>query len=109
MKSNKDIRNHLDQLMDSAEKSTQLTTSAGFEERLSARFDAIDSDKPQKRASLFTLSESRKYAAAVLILILNISAILFYTNSSDSDQSTEDITQYSDEYFPDYATLTSLE
>ena len=109
MKSNKDIQNHLDQLINNAEHPSKLTTSTGFEERLSARFDAIDSGKARKRASLFTFSESRKYAAAVLILILNISAILFYTNSSDSDQSTEDITQYSDEYFPDYATLTSLE
>lgn len=109
MKSNKDIQNHLDQLINNAENPSKLTTSAGFEDRLSARFDAIDSGKAQKRASLFTLSELRKYAAVILILILNISAILFYSNSPDSEQSTEDITQYSDDYFPDYATLTSLE
>lgn len=109
MKSNKDIQNHLDQLINNTENPSKLITSVEFEERLSARFDAIDSGKAQKKASLFILSESRKYAAVILILILNISAILFYTNSSDSEQSTEDISQYSDDYFPDYATLTSLE
>ena len=109
MKPNKDIQNHLDQLMNKAENSSNLTVSPDFEEKLFARFDAYDSGQPQKRATLFTLSEARKYAAVILILILNISAVLFYTTSSDTEQSTDDITQYSEEYFPDYATLTSLE
>jgi hypothetical protein len=108
MKSKKDIQNHLDQLMKEAGKSPELKTSSGFEENLFIQIDNAEFGK-RKSATIFTLSEVRKYAAIVLILILNISVVLFYTKSSDDDQSIDDIVQYSDEYFPDYTTLTSLE
>jgi hypothetical protein len=95
--------------MNVAEKPTKLTTSKDFEKRLFSRLDDIGSHQKQNYATIFTLSEVRKYAAIALILILNISAVLFYTKSTDDDQSIDDITQYSDEYFPDYTILTSLE
>lgn len=109
MKSNKDIQNLLDQLMKTAEKPTQLSTSADFEDKLFARFDKIDNERVPESATIFSLSEARKYAAVILILILNVSAILFYSANSDTEQTAEDISEYSEEYFPDYATLTSLE
>lgn len=109
MTPNNDIQSHLDQLMNVAEKPTNLTTSKGFEKQLFSRLDNIDSQQKQNYATIFTLSVVRKYAAIILILILNISAVLFYTKSSDDEQSIDDIAQYSDEYFPDYTILTSLE
>lgn len=109
MNSEKDIQTHIDQLMKDAEKPAFLSTGDDFEETLFARFDEIDNQNAPKTATFFTLSEVRKYAAVILILILNVSAILFYSTNSDSEQTTEDISEYSDEYFPDYATLTSLE
>lgn len=110
MKSNKDIQNHIDQLMNSAEKPTAFTTSAGFEEKLFARFDEIDTQENPRSATIFSLNEIQKYAAVILFLVLNISVILFYTTSSNNSEETQDIvTEYSDEYFPNYATLTSLE
>lgn len=109
MKSNKDIQNHIDQLFKDAKKQPLLSTSADFEDKLFARFDEIDAQNTPKKATIFSLSEVRKYAAVILILVLNVSAILFYSTSSDTEQTTEDISQYSEEYFPDYATLTSLE
>jgi len=110
MKPNKDIQTHLDQLMNSAEKSIPLSTSAGFEEKLFTRFDEIDKQENLRSATIFSLNEIQKYAAVILFLVLNISVILFYTSSLNSSEETQDIvTEYSDEYFPNYATLTSLE
>lgn len=108
MKSNKDIQNHLDQLMKEAGKSPELKTSSGFEENLFIQIDNAEFRK-RKSATIFTLSEVRKFAAVILILVLNISAVVLYTTNSDEEQSDEHISQYSDEYFPDYTTLTSLE
>ena len=109
MKSNKDIQKHIDHLMKDAEKPAFLSTSNDFENKLFARFDEIDNQNAPKTATIFAFSEVRKYAAVILILILNVSAILFYSSNSDSEQTVEDISEYSEEYFPDYATLTSLE
>jgi len=110
MKSNKDIQNHLDQLMNSAENPSQLSTSPDFEDNLFARFDAIDAQTKPTSATIFSFSEIQKYAAVILFLVLNISVMLFYTTSTDSSDDPQDIvSEYSDEYFPDYATLTSLE
>ncbi|XWN36651.1 MAG: hypothetical protein ROO71_11900 [Balneola sp.] len=109
MKSKKDIQNHIDQLMKDAEKPDFLSTSDNFEDNLFARFDEVDKQHIPVTATIFSLSEVRKYAAVILILILNVSAILFYSANSDAEQSAEDISEYSEEYFPDYATLTSLE
>lgn len=110
MKANKDIQNHINELMRSAEKPSELTTSTDFESKLFDRFDLIDTQKPTRQATIFSFSEAQKYAAVFLFLILNISVILFYTTNLNRDNEPEDIvTDYSDEYFPDYATLTSLE
>ena len=110
MKANKDIQKHLNELMSSAEKPSHFTTSEDFENKLFARFDAIDAKQPQKQATIFSFSEAQKYAAVFIFLILNISVILFYTSSLNTDNEPEDIvSEYSDDYFPDYATLTSLE
>tara|TARA_R110000868_G_scaffold409112_1_gene694102 strand:+ start:611 stop:943 length:333 start_codon:yes stop_codon:yes gene_type:complete len=110
MSSNKNIQNHLDQLMNSAENPNQLSTSPDFEDKLFVRFDAIDAQIKPKSATIFSFSEMQKYAAVILFLILNISVILFYTISTDNNDDPHDIvSEYSNEYFPDYATLTSLE
>jgi hypothetical protein len=109
MNSKKSKITHLDQLLSEAENPSKLTTTPEFEERLFAKIDAVDSLQVSKKAMFFSLSSVRKYAAVILILVLNISAVLIYSSFLDSDQSSEDITEYSDEYFPDYASLTYLE
>jgi len=109
MNSNKDIQNHLDQLLNAAIKPAKVSTSSNFEQQLFSRLDDIELKEKKNVARIFTLSEIRKYAAVILILILNISAVVFYTTKSTEEQSVEDVSKYSDEYFPDYATLTSLE
>lgn len=110
MNKDKHIQNHIDKMMKDAEKPSEFSVSSDFEENLFARFDAIDAQKEPKQATIFSLTEFQKYAAVIIFLILNISVILFYSTTLEEPAESENfISEYSDQYFPDYAILTSLE
>ncbi len=108
MSSKKDIQNHINQLMNEAEKPEKLVTSSSFMDDLNAELDRIDAATSTKQAAIFSFVEIRKYAAVVLILILNAVVILSFGNSDQTQQEPE-FSEYADEYFPNYATLTLLE
>ncbi len=110
MNNKKDIEQHLDLLMKSAEQADRISTNPGFEAKLNARLDAIDASAPRVKASIFSLNNLQKYAALFLLLILNVSVILIFSSFDETDTDTPQTAQeYSDEYFPDYTLLTSLE
>ncbi len=110
MKNHKDISKHLDKLMELAESPNIISTSSGFEDRLNSQLDAIEAGKADAKARVLSLSTLQKYAALFLLLILNISVILIFSNDDETETDVPQTAQeYSDEYFPDYTLLTSLE
>lgn len=104
MKSQNDITNHIDALMQQAENPARVDVSSDFERNLNFKIDSL----AQKRAPIFNLNNVFRYAALFLLVLLNISAVLFLRNSAQQEIDTE-VAEHVDEYFPDYTLLTSLE
>jgi hypothetical protein len=109
MKSKKNISAHLDEMMNEASNPQKVHVSDQFLDHLNTRLDAIDSQSAPSTARIFTLTEFKKYAAVFIILMLNV-AVLWFVNSQSSVDTSDEIVEFADEYFPDYSiTLTSLE
>lgn len=108
MKSQNNISKHIDALMHQAENPDRIFASSEFENKLNMRLEAESKGKRNQQASIFTMNSIFKYAALFLIVLLNISAILFLRNTTQQDVDVE-VAGHVDEYFPDYTLLTSLE
>ena len=106
MEAKNNISKHLDELMAQAEKGEQIQTRTDFLQRLNKRID--EQAKPKANGRIYTFKEVLKYAAIIVITILNLSAIFLISQTAElnSDIATTNevtITEFADQYFPEYS------
>lgn len=105
MKNKNDIQKNIDKLLQHAEEGEKITTSAGFMDSLNAKLDALD-QTPQA-AKVYSLNVLLKYAAIFLITVLNVGVIATqFGDVTIEIDSTDTLSEFSDEYFPDYTAYT---
>lgn len=105
MKNKNDIQKNIDKLLQHAEEGEEITTSAGFMDSLNAKLDALD-QTPQA-AKVYSLNVLLKYAAIFLITVLNVGVIATqFGDVTIEVDSTDTLSEFSDEYFPDYTAYT---
>ncbi len=104
MTSKNNIPSHIDALLKQAESSPKITTSQNFMDNLNSRLDNLE----QKRAPIpiFRVNDFLKYAAVIAIVIINLGILFSVTTQNTSDTaSVDNISQFADEYFPEYTAL----
>lgn len=106
MKNKNDIQKHIDKLLESAEEGEKITTSASFMDSLNSKLDALD-QTPQA-AKVYSMNVLLKYAAIFLITVLNVGVVAtqFGDTTTVEIESSDTISEFSDEYFPDYTAYT---
>lgn len=109
----KDIRNiaeHIDEMMAQAEAGERIQSGASFTSQVNRRIDQYYNTRTISELSLARVF--LRYAAILLITLLNIGALFLYTEteSVSSQPQTDVIAEFAEQYFPDYTyTDTDLE
>ena len=109
MKQHKDIQNHIDQLMNKAATPSDLKTSSSFMKKLNHQIDHLD-NSPELSREQYHITDYLKYAAVILITLLNAGAIYTLAAPVETQPETTDaLSEVAAEYFPDYTTIAELE
>ncbi len=104
MTSKNNIPSHIDALMKQAGSSSKITTSKNFMDDLNNRLDSIEQQRTPIR--IFRINDFIKYAAVIAIVIINLGILFSVSTESTTDTNTADnISQFADEYFPEYTAL----
>ncbi len=104
MTSKNNISSHLDALLKQAESTPKITTSKNFMDNLNNRLDSIE--QRQTPAPIFRFNDFIKYAAVIAIVVINLGILFSVVNENTTEtSSTDSISQFADEYFPEYTAL----
>lgn len=104
MKPNKNISPQIDALLEQVESLPKISTSNSFMRDLNQKLDQLE--QPQTIAPIYRMNAMLKYAAVVAIVIINIGILFSVVNNDTADTSSSDvISQFTDEYFPEYTAL----
>ena len=104
MKPKNNISPKIDALLKQAESMSKISTSTSFMDDLNQRIDNLE--QPQIAAPVHRMNVFLKYAAVVAIVIINLGILFSVANSNITDASSNDIiSQFTDEYFPEYTVL----
>lgn len=105
MKNKNNIQKHIDKLLQHADEGERINTSTSFMDSLNSKLDALD-QAPQA-AKVYSLNVLLKYAAIFLITVLNVGVIATqFGNTAIEIEATDTLSEFSDEYFPDYTSYT---
>lgn len=104
MKPKNNISPKIDALLKQAESIPKISTSTSFMNDLNQRIDNLE--QPQIAAPIHRMNVFLKYAAVVALVIINLGILFSVANSNTTDTSSTDIiSQFTDEYFPEYTVL----
>lgn len=104
MKSKNNISPKIDALLKQAESLPKISTSSSFMSNLNQRLDKLE--QPQIIAPIHRMNVMLKYAAVVALVIINLGILFSVVNNNTADTSSTDIiSQFTDEYFPEYTAL----
>ncbi|MFA5669532.1 MAG: hypothetical protein WC967_09810 [Balneolaceae bacterium] len=104
MKPKNNISPQIDALLKQAESLPKISTSSSFMSNLNQKLDRLE--QPQVVAPIHRLNLMAKYAAVVAIVIINLGILFSVVNNNITESpSTDVISQFTDEYFPEYTAL----
>ncbi len=108
MKEERHISKHIDELMAQAEASERIRSGPDFLSKVHQRIDELDD--AWKAAEPSVIHVFLRYAAVLLITLLNLGALFLYaeTDPVGSQPPADAISEFAEQYFPDY-TYTDLE
>ena len=104
MNNEKDIQKHIDELMAFAHSPKRITTSNDFLDTLNGKLDEMDSTP--KTAPIYSIANILKYAAIIAITFLNVGVVYTQLSSSETEETADMFTEVTDEYFPEYSSIT---
>src|SRR5690554_3451996 len=104
MKPKNNISPQIDALLEQAESLPKISTSSSFMKDLNKKLDRLE--QPQVAAPIHRLNLMVKYAAVVAIVVINLGILFSVVDNNTTDSSSSDIiSQFTDEYFPEYTAL----
>lgn len=105
MRPKNNISPQIDALLKQAESFPKISTSSSFMINLNQKLDQLE--QPQIITPIHRMNLMIKYAAVVAIVIVNLGILFSVVNNNNTadTSSTDIISQFTDEFFPEYTAL----